>query len=268
MTKKSTRLLSVAASVIVVAALLWILPTPLNWVVAVAATVVLNWAIPRLLDAVLESATDQSPLSASVEKGPIRYEHRSSTPQDFLFGSVPDALPQAPPEWEEDRSPWAYALGAVDADSTEVQIVIEALHDQAVLLRGLRVNVVQREKPLHGHVLRQVAGDLVDVRYADVDLDASPPKMALGSGYTEGQGEWNFPLTVTEDQPEVLHIFATTARYFCSWTADLLYTYKGEDGILRIDDDGVPFRTTSTQNAVEYVLLADGSVVSQRDLQG
>lgn len=268
MTNKSKRALYVIASVVAIGVLLWILPTPLNWAVAAVVPIVLNWAVPLLLNAVWKRATGQPPLSTSILKGPIRYEHRSSTPQDFVFESAPETLPPAPPEWEKDRSPWAYDLGAVDADSTEVQIVIEARDEQAVVVRDLRVNVVQRQKPLPGYALRQIAGDLVDVRYAKVDLDGSPPGVTLGSGYTEGEGQWSFPLKVTGSEPEVLHIVATTVECLCAWTADLVYTYKGENGVLKIDDHGVPFQTTSTQNTNEYVLLADGSIISHMDLQG
>lgn len=268
LTRAAKRVLALVASAGAIAALLWLLPTPLNWVLGVVATIVLNWLVPRVLDEIWSSAAQGRPIQASQSRGPIHCYHQSSTPQDFVFDVPPETLPKAPPEWQQDRSPWGYGLGAVDADGTEVQIVIEARDGDAVVVRGLLVHVLERQDPIHGYVLRQIAGDLVDVRYADVDLDADPPVIALGSGHAEGQGNWEFPLKVTGSSPEVLHVFAATRQSFCSWTAELLYTYKGEQGTITIDSNGEPFRTTSTQNAAEYVLLADGSIMKREDLFG
>lgn len=266
--RTAKRVLALIASVLAIAALLWLLPTPVDWTAAAIITIVLNWLIPRLLDELWSAAAQGPPLRASGSRGPIRYYHQSSTPQDYVFEVEPETLPQAPPEWERDRSPWAYGLGAVDAERTEVQIVIEGRDAEGVVVRGLSIHVLEREDPIRGYVLRQIAGDLVDVRYADVDLDAEPPTIALRSGYTEGEGNWDFPIKVTGSSPEVLHIFAGTKKCSCSWTAELSYTYKGEQDTITIDADGEPFRTTSTQNALEYVLLADGSTMRREDFFG
>lgn len=51
---------------------------------------------------------------------------------------------------------------------------------------------------------------------------------------------------------EVFWIVASTDSCDCSWIAELDYHVREESGSIRIDRDGVPFRTTATDRADWY----------------
>jgi hypothetical protein len=87
------------------------------------------------------------------------------------------------------------------------------------------------------------------VRYVEVDLSThSPTWEFIGR---EGEPEEHFPLRVSASEAEVFDVQACCARGDVSWHLELEYTADGEQGAVRIDDDGKPFRTTERDPSVQ-----------------
>jgi hypothetical protein len=49
----------------------------------------------------------------------------------------------------------------------------------------------------------------------------------------------------------VFDVQAVDVRGDVSWYLELEYTADGEQGVVRIDDDGTPFRTTESDSAAQ-----------------
>lgn len=239
-------------------------------VVVTLATLIVTGAARATFSAFAGIVTDQRPVSVAVTRSSvISHEHIASGPKGFVFSEPVEDIAPAPPEWEAERSEWAYSLGAIDASYTEVQIIIQGRDTSPVILQDLRVNVLERREPMVGNLVSGIGGDALDIRFATFNLDSSPPTRTLGSGFIEGEGDWAFPLRVSGTEAEVLHLFVDTTTCDCSWVAELRYVHDGEQRRLTIDDGGEPFRTTSTQNTTEeYVILPDGDIVPAREAFG
>jgi hypothetical protein len=238
----------------------WIKPTAIAAMVATAALIwfveaILDWGSSRL------SARSEGTVIVSTTSSPFSAPRGKSLPPSFVFEAELAEIPPPPPEYEASRWDWGADAGGVDADYTEVSVIVEATTDAAVVILGLDVTVIERRDPAEGILLRSLGGDLIDVRYVSIDLDADPPEVARGSGLLEGEGDWDFPLSVSPSDLEVFHLFASTESCDCLWVADLEYIYRGTEGKVRLDDGGEPFRTTSTQNTDEYLIDPDGNVL-------
>lgn len=230
-------------------------------VIAVAGVVgsfALQWLIPKTLDTIASAirgkARSRKPVDVSVTPNLIEFRRFSLAPRAYvvplthseIVAKAKDQYPYNPYD-----SAWKYEMGGVDAWYTEVQVTIEGRDERPVILQGLEVDVVERRRPLKGVLLQEPGGDLVDVRYVEVDLDSPRPKLGLGSGYLQGEGEWTFPLRVSSTELEVLYIIARTKSYDCAWTARLLFTYRGEARSIEVNNRGKPFRTSSPDGATE-----------------
>jgi hypothetical protein len=58
-----------------------------------------------------------------------------------------------------------------------------------------------------------------------------------------------FPYEVSDEESETFWIVASTDGCYCTWTAELLWTFGQTEGSTVIDNNGEPFQTTSTANA-------------------
>jgi hypothetical protein len=145
------------------------------------------------------------------------------------------------------RYGWAKEMGGVDASASLIRVVVSGKANTPTLLQGLRVKLVERRPPLDGTLLTYTGiGSAQSVRYIQVDLGKSPPTLDyIGD---EGKPEDHFPLRVSESEAEVFDIWAGTPRGDQSWYLELDYTADGEQGSIRIDDDGKPFRTVQVSS--------------------
>lgn len=226
-------------------------------------TIGLQWAVPKALDMVSSGISERvrsnKPVDVAIASGAVTFQRFSSVPRAYVIPNPIDEIPP-PQSVEQAYDPaWKYALGGVDANYTEVQIVVQGRGNSPVILQNLEVRVVERKEPLVGTLIQEAGGDLIDVRYINVDLDPARPTLKLGSGPIEGEGAWSFPLSVSGTASEVIHIFASTESCSCSWVAELFYVYRAQAGSVIIDNNGVPFETTSADNVTSsyYVGLGD-----------
>ena len=143
----------------------------------------------------------------------------------------------------EGRFAWAREMGGVDATESLFRVVIAGKDASPVVLQGLHVRVVGRRPPLKGTLLSYFGlGAPQSVRYIQIDLSKSPPKWDyIGP---KGAPEEHFPLRVTSSDSEVFDVAAFTLKGEVSWYLEFDYTADGEQGTIRVDDHGKPFRVT------------------------
>lgn len=239
----------------------------------VVGTLTLQWLVPKVFEtassAVSDEARRQRPVDVAVATDLIEFQRVSLTPRAYVVPRTPrEIIAEARRQETYDAydPAWKYAMGGVDAYYTEVQLVVQGRDETPVILQGVEVDVVERREPLTGVLIQEPGGDLVDVRYIAVDLDPTQPKVSLGSGFTPGEGEWKFPLSVSSTEAETLYIFASTDACHCSWNTRIHFTYRGEAGSLQIDNAGAPFRTTAVGNVTQsYSIDADAPGLDKAD---
>lgn len=202
--------------------------------------------------------------TAPATEGSSTIDYESS--DDIFLGFVfPDSASELKPptvEWRDLEygdelqafSDWAYENGGIVAGSQTIEIIVRGSSSTPVILRDLRI-VATRSDPLEGTIVLDLgAGGLVHPRYAAIDLDASPPvidKLSLNDDPQQTDG-WDFPLSVSVDDPEVFMLDAFTERHYVEWRAQFFYEIGGRLEMLTIDDNGEPFRLSALPKRVDY----------------
>ncbi|WP_406378581.1 hypothetical protein [Streptomyces sp. NBC_01618] len=199
-------------------ALLWDPGQTLAWtagVAAAAAAAFLGQQAPQYLQESLarrrarRELTESDPLAISVE---IR-NHDYVT---FDFG---------------DR------VADVPAAGHTVRVIVTATGPSAVVLIGMRAEVLSREE-LPGDLSRHAAE--MPVRQFEVLLDTDSPEVrALGAS--------DFPYRIAGDESEVLDLLVSTERGLVRWVLWLDWMCAGRRCSTRIDLRGDAFRTAARQ---------------------
>lgn len=159
---------------------------------------------------------------------------------------------------EEKFERWAESLGGVDGGSTLVQFTVTGRSQTPVILTNLRVTVIDRRPPLAGTFVGKPNAGPLELRYFSVNLDTSPTTI---ESFGEGEDDpANFPYKVSATEPEVFLISAYTETCDCAWVAELFWTAGDKSGSTIINNNGKPFRTTSTQNAALYNFIGEGEL--------
>jgi hypothetical protein len=218
-------------------------------IAAVTAAViqVLTGAFTSLGSRVQRLISNEEPIHTAVASGQISFAKTA----DYSY-VIPKSVEQLPPppsypaDPEEKFDQWAATAGGVDAHTTYVLVTVQG-RESAVVLTGLRVRVVQRRPPLRGiSVTKPNAGPL-ELRYFQVNLDATP--VTVEAYDDTGEAPVSFPYKVSQTEAEVLYIFASTEECDCSWVAELFWMANGKAGSTVLDDNGRPFRTTAPHAA-------------------
>lgn len=184
-------------------------------------------------------------------------------PFSYVLPGSPNQTPP-PPSLDNisgTRDDWARRLGGADGGFTQVEVTVTGSSDRAVVLQGLQVEIIDRARPIQGFEAHAVCGDLVALRYITVDLDMEPPVITeAGDNRSEhpdmeGVPEdiVTFPYKVSESEPEVFSIFASTERCNCKWQMRLRWVSGNDSGEYIIDDEGKPFHTHGTEGLRSYV---------------
>ncbi len=172
------------------------------------------------------------------------WEHPCSA--RYLINRPPEKV--SPPPAVQEAPGWVNALGAVAADEHRIELTVQGTGEKTVVLQALRVRVVERAGVPAWNAYRMGIGCGGDVptRTFAVDLAAGNPAPVPKAGQRD------FPYKVSESDPEVLYVTAEAGSQYVSWYAELEWASGGRHGILRIDDNGKPFRTTSAKGRPDY----------------
>ncbi|WP_406839425.1 helix-turn-helix domain-containing protein [Streptomyces sp. AHU1] len=171
----------------------------------------------------------------------------------YVIDKAPEQVP--PPPAPQDASPWARTQNGVHGGETIVDITVQGRSDATVVLEALRVRVVGRSAPLKGRAYLTgggCGGDLGVGAFA-VDLDtARPVARPIASDDGTGPRILRPPFRVSVKDPQVLMVDALTKNCDCRWYLELDWSSRGRTGTVRIDDQGVPFRTSGIENLPNY----------------
>jgi hypothetical protein len=137
-----------------------------------------------------------------------------------------------------------------------LEISLQGGSDKAVLITRMDVEVTARRPPLAGtHVFEGGAG-AVDSRYFSVLLDDPPtvepfaPPSGSPPDVDAAGRPAGFPYSVSQNEFEYFTIYVQARACDCEWIGRLLWVVDGIQGETVIDDNGSPFRITSTANAL------------------
>ncbi|MBK3581851.1 transcriptional regulator, partial [Streptomyces sp. MBT65] len=184
------------------------------------------------------------------------YAWESPCSQTYLVDK--DAAKVPPPPTEQDAPSWVSALGAVSAGSQFLELTVQGTGKDTVVLQSLNVRVVESGAPVawNAYAMGYVGvgcGGGVPTHSFDVGLDAIRPVATPKSGQT------GLPYKVSESDPEVLYITAAAASHNVRWYLELAWTSGTRHGVLRIDDQGKPFRTSGMSGRPRYGYSLDES---------
>ncbi|MFE2208403.1 MULTISPECIES: helix-turn-helix domain-containing protein [Streptomyces] len=180
--------------------------------------------------------------------------------QHYLVNRDPDDVD--PPPASPERRGWAESYGGVDAGNMLLQLTVQGTSREAVVLKGMHVRVVSRKAPLPWSAYRMGNGcgsGITPQSFAS-HLDAGNPVLRPVPG-TQGDIEVpavDFPYKVSSEDVEVFNLDMEAVSYDVTWYLELEWSSGGEDGVLRIDDHGKPFRTSGMKGRPEYVYGGPG----------
>jgi hypothetical protein len=179
--------------------------------------------------------------------------------------------PRTLPGFDRLDSEWAYEHGGYNVESSVLELTLQGGSEQAVILRDMSIDVVERKDPVPGVVISKcpiITKDAVDVRRFESDLDNPSPlvvpaemtsKKAVRTD-SEAVPFRGFPYKVSLFEPEVIQLVAHTANCSCTWRAELNWTSAGESGSVAVGTGSAPFRTTTKGAARVLYYHQDGSL--------
>ncbi len=190
---------------------------------------------PRLLDQI----TGENDLEISLQTNPAAIDTFNDLSQELI---VPrgNAVTGDPGQGCSGFSAWGAHVGGVRASRTDMRIIAQAGADQ-VSISGIRARMIQREPPLQGTGFVCPSAGAVEIRSVAIDLDEPDPTGRVVEG---GKSE-AVAFTVGENDTEIFDITAFTEKCYCKWVLELVTTQGGDEKIVTVDNDGVPFETTA-----------------------
>jgi hypothetical protein len=130
-----------------------------------------------------------------------------------------------------------------------------------VIIQSISPIIVQRSEALAGWFTSDRGCGGVDVREALISLDLDPPTIRFSDGESQGEQRLALTLQVTRSDVEVIDVVATARTATVDWMLEIRYTVNGRSDVLRVDNNGTPFRVSGLVNgrAQAYQLL-DGKL--------
>ena len=190
------------------------------------------------------------PEPITIQNSPIDFTAEQFTGPDLV---VPEALSQLerPPVTSQNQAlrKWGAKHHAVHANRMAISFFVRSGQVAPAEILAARVNVERREAPMGGTWIAPSGAGPQPVRQLYVDLDATPPKITKGGG-------WDFPLRVSQSDPEAFSVTARTKTCHCYWTIELVVQLPdGQSRVLKVDDHSTPFELTSSTNTSAKTLL-------------
>lgn len=180
--------------------------------------------------------------------------------QHYLVNQGPAKLD--PPPAPQDRRGWAESYGGVEAGNTLLQLTVQGTSREAVVLKGMNVRVLSRNAPLpwSAYKMGNGCGSGITPQTFAAHLDAGHPTLRPVPG-RQGDVEVpavDFPYKVTSEDVEVFNLDMEAVNYDVTWILELEWSSGGNEGTLRVDDHGKPFRLSGMKGRPEYVYGGPG----------
>ncbi|MEV8457455.1 helix-turn-helix domain-containing protein [Streptomyces sp. NPDC052095] len=191
-----------------------------------------------------------TPLTATISS----YNWEEPCGQYYVLDQKPEDVP--PPPAPQSTRGWARALGGVGGGSMQLEVTVQGKSEQAVVIKRIHVRTVSRKAPLpwSAYSMGEGCGSGITPQSFDVDLDDNGPVLRPVAGEKEGERvpPKDFPFRVSSTDVEVFDLKAHVEGHDVSWFLELEWSSGGRTGLLRIDDAGKPFRTSSIQARPTY----------------
>lgn len=201
----------------------------------------------------------------------ITAEAYYSSCETYVVPGEIDRSDPAPPVGEQ--AEWALARGGAHAvtyadapqrGTSEIVVTVAGYEERPVTITGLRFIVAERrDEPLNGTVVVDPCGGAGSFRFVEANLDETPPTVTDSSAFDFGERPEDvtplkFPYLVKKDETETLKLSVYTEGYV-EWTATLSWSDGSTSGILRIDDEGRPFRVSAQPPSAPHILSVNES---------
>jgi hypothetical protein len=186
----------------------------------------------------------------------------------YLVDSDPLEVP-APPV-AQDAESWAADQGAVHGGQAIIEATLRPAGQEPVVVEALHIRVADRAEPLpwNAYAMDLGCGGSLSVAAYRVDLDEARPLAVPADGYDAETGEVltapRLPYQVTAAEPLSLRVEAAAVDCDCTWYIEVEWSSGTERGMLRIDDEGRPFRTSGIENDTVYVYPEESWVPEAR----
>lgn len=169
-------------------------------------------------------------------------------PEDLANLERPPVLDRQDPASFE---AWVKEHRAVDAERLEVSFLARSGLVEPTIIVNARVEVVRRGPPMRGTWIVPHGGGGQPFRQLYVDLDTTPPRITK-------DGDWDFPLRISQVDPEAFSIRARTQHCHCFWVIELdVLLPSGESQVVKVDNNGAPFELTSPANTTGKLTLTE-----------
>ncbi|MFE9857614.1 helix-turn-helix domain-containing protein [Streptomyces sp. NPDC005780] len=181
--------------------------------------------------------------------------------QYFLLDRDPKGMPPVPDAADKARRSWAAQLGGVDAGKMLLELTLQGASQEAVVLKALHVRVVKQEAATDwpAYSMGEGCGSGIVPQTFNIDLDDGQPVSRPVAGESGGKvvPAKNFPYRVSSTDVEVFRLDAHTEDHDVTWYLELEWSSGGRSGMLRVDDNGKPFRTAGMRNRPVYEYRRD-----------
>ncbi len=161
-----------------------------------------------------------------------------------------------PPDSAARTGSWAAAQHAVPAGHLRLQLTAQGTNPTPVVLNNVYVRIVSTQPAPKWNAYTPGAGcggDLAPASFA-VDLDSPAPHAVPVPGRegTKKTPITDFPYRVSDTDPQVIDVDATTLSQDVSWYLELVWNNGISHGTLTVNDNGRPFRTVGLRGAPSY----------------
>ncbi|MHA4816899.1 helix-turn-helix domain-containing protein [Streptomyces aculeolatus] len=172
----------------------------------------------------------------------------------YLVDKSPGDVP--PPPMAQDAETWAASQGAVHGGRTNIEAAIEPRGGEPVTVTAVHVRKTASGAPLPWSAFAMSSGcggEVTEAAYS-VDLDMPRPVLKPRQG-GDSTGKWDppaLPYRVTPDDPLSLLVRADAEDHDVRWYLEVEWSTGTDSGVVRIDDQGAPFRTSGIKDRPLY----------------
>jgi len=172
----------------------------------------------------------------------------------YLVDKSPGDVP--PPPMAQDAETWAASQGAVHGGRTNIEAAIEPRGGEPVTVTAVHVRKTASGAPLPWSAFAMSSGcggEVTEAAYS-VDLDMPRPVLKPRQG-GDSTGKWDppaLPYRVTPDDPLSLLVRADAEDHDVRWYLEVEWSTGTDSGVVRIDDQGTPFRTSGIKDRPLY----------------
>lgn len=207
-----------------------------------------------------------SPGPISVDAVPVACGDPSPSVLDpwwlFPVGTTPEGarFPRCGPALDA----WALAHHAIPANHLIYRVTVRANQPEPVVVDGVTVSVQHSGPAVNGWYVGPNEGcGPITARLINVDLDRSPPRISYAmDAANPGALSRTFNLSVSEDDPEVLYVVATTTSADVTWRPYLEYEYASHQSSVALTD--TPLQITAVSSS-DHSYDADGARTPSMD---